>query len=130
MQGLQKEYTGKGVVWLSVNSSAKGKQGFLTPEAANSLVSEKGAAPTAVVLDPEGVLGRLYGARTTPHMFVINPEGTLIYAGAIDDTDSTNSDDIPGAKNYVKAALDEALTGKAVTSADTEPYGCSVKYRS
>jgi peroxiredoxin len=130
MQGLQKEYTAKGVVWLSINSSAQGKQGYLTPEEANAVMAEKGAASTATILDSRGVLGRLYGARTTPHMFVVDPKGMLIYAGAIDDTDSTKPDDIPRSTNYVKQALDEAMAGKQVTNGDTEPYGCSVKYGS
>lgn len=130
MQKLQKKYTKKGVIWLSINSSAPGKQGHCSPEKANKLTKEKDAAPTAVLLDPDGKVGKLYGAKTTPHMFIINPEGILIYNGAIDDKPSTNVADIAKAKNYVQTALDEALAGKKVTIRATQPYGCSVKYKS
>jgi hypothetical protein len=128
MQELQKTYTGKGVIWLSVISSAPGKQGYLTPEEANSVTKEKGAAPTAVLLDPLGAVGKLYGAKTTPHMFIINADGVLVYNGAIDDTPSTDLADIATAKNYVQSALDELLAGKPVSEATSQPYGCSVKY--
>jgi peroxiredoxin len=128
MQRLQKKYTGQGVVWLSIISSAPGKQGYSTPEEANEAVKEKDASPTAVLFDSDGTVGRTYGARTTPHMFVVDPEGTLIYNGAIDDRKSTNVADIEGAKNYVATALDEAMSGRPVTVATSQPYGCSVKY--
>lgn len=128
MQKTQKAATAKGAVWLSVNSSAPGKQGALDGKAAAKVTADKGAAPTAVLLDPDGKVGKAYGAKTTPHMFVIDPKGTVVYAGAIDDKPSTDQDDVAGAKNYVLAALDEAMAGKAVTSASTQPYGCSVKY--
>ncbi len=128
MQELQKTYTGKGVIWLSVISSAPGKQGYLTPEEANSVTKDKGAAPTAVLLDPQGAVGKLYGAKTTPHMFIINADGVLVYNGAIDDTPSTDLADIAAAKNYVQSALDELLAGKPVSEATSQPYGCSVKY--
>jgi alkyl hydroperoxide reductase subunit AhpC len=128
MQKLQKDYTGKGVVWLSLNSSGQGKEGFHTAAEINSLLSEKGAAPSAYLSDTNGKVGHQYGARTTPHMFVIDPKGTLVYAGGIDDKPSTDQADIPGATNYVAAALDEALAGKKVATAVTKPYGCSVKY--
>jgi len=128
MQNLQKKYTGKDVVWYSIVSSAEGKQGYYPPEEANELTTEKGAAPTAVLIDAGGEVGRLYGARTTPHMFIINPEGTLIYNGAIDDTRSTDVEDIKTATNYVSAALDEAMSGQAVSVATSQPYGCAVKY--
>lgn len=128
MQKTQKAATGKGAVWLSVNSSAPGKQGAMDGKLAAKMVADKGAAPTAVLLDPDGKIGHAYGAKTTPHMFVIDPKGTLVYAGAIDDKPSTDQDDVKTAKNYVLAALDEAMAGKAVTSASTQPYGCSVKY--
>jgi peroxiredoxin len=130
MQRLQKAYTGKGVVWLSVNSSAQGQQGFHTASEVNALLKEKGAAPTAYLIDTDGKVGHLYGARTTPHMFVVDPKGTLVYAGGIDDRPSTDQADIQGATNYVSAALDETLAGKAVTVASSKPYGCSVKYSS
>jgi peroxiredoxin len=128
MQSLQKTYTGKGVVWLQVSSSAPGKQGAYDAARAAALSREKGAASTAYLLDPAGTVGRLYGAKTTPHMFVIDPKGTVIYAGGIDDTPSTDVEDIARAKNYVSAALDEALAGKPVTVISSQPYGCSVKY--
>jgi peroxiredoxin len=128
MQSLQKKYTSKGVIWLSVISSAKGKQGSSTSEAINKLTSEKKANPTAVLLDSDGTVGKLYGAKTTPHMFVINPKGLLVYAGAIDDKPSTDVEDVVAAKNYVSAALDESMAAKPITTASTQSYGCSVKY--
>src|SRR5689334_18979348 len=128
MQKLQKEWTAKGVVWLTVISSAPGKQGFVTPAQENDYLKSQNAAPTAVLMDPAGTLGHLYDAKTTPHMFIIDPQGTLIYQGAIDDRPSTDQADIAGAKNYVNAALTEAMSGKPVTEAATRPYGCSVKY--
>jgi peroxiredoxin len=129
MQKLQKSYTGKGVVWLSINSSAPGKQGALTAAKALTLVKDKGSSPTAFLLDTEGTVGQAYGAKTTPHMFIIDRDGKLIYSGAIDDRPSTDQADIAPARNYVQAALDEALAGKPVTTASSQPYGCSVKYR-
>lgn len=129
MQKLQKAYTGQGVVWLSINSSAEGKQGWFAPDRINALMQEKGAAPTAYLVDTDGTVGRAYGAKTTPHMFVVDAKGAVIYAGGIDDTPSTDQADIATAKNYVRAALDEALAGKPVTTASSAPYGCSVKYR-
>ncbi|MBM4247599.1 MAG: thioredoxin family protein [Deltaproteobacteria bacterium] len=128
MQRLQKKWTGRDVVWLSINSSAPGKQGNYPPEEANELTSDKGAAPTAVLLDPDGTVGRAYGAKTTPHMFVVDPKGVLIYAGGIDDKPSTDPADVGAARNHVDHALTEALDGKPVTVAASTPYGCSVKY--
>lgn len=128
MQRLQETYTGKGVTWLSINSSAPGKQGHLTPETAKAFVAERGAVSTAILLDPDGTVGRAYGAKTTPHMFIINPQGVLIYAGAIDDTPSPDPADVEGARNYVAAALDAALAGEPVATPQSKPYGCSVKY--
>lgn len=130
MQRLQKAYRDKGVVWLAVNSSAEGKQGYHTAAEIGALLKEKGSAPTAYLIDTPGTVGQLYGARTTPHMYVIDPKGTLVYAGGIDDRPTTDVADIEGATNYVKAALDETLAGKPVTTAVTKPYGCSVKYAS
>lgn len=129
MQSLQKEVTGKDVVWLSVASSAKGKEGYFTAKGWEKLYKEKDMASTAVLLDPDGKVGHLYGAKTTPHMFIINPEGLLIYKGAIDDKRSTDAAEVKTAKNYVRQALDEALAGKPVSEASTEAYGCSVKYK-
>lgn len=128
MQRLQRAATQRGVIWLSIDSSAPGKQGHLTPEAANAFVAQRGAAPTAVLLDPEGAIGRRYGAKATPHMFVINPAGVVIYAGAIDDIPSADPADVVRASNYVQRALDEAMTGHAVSTPETSAYGCSVKY--
>ena len=128
MQKLQKEFTGKDVVWLSIVSSAPGKQGHMSPEETNKAKTESESAATAVLLDEEGTVGRLYEAKTTPHMFVVNPDGVLIYMGAIDSVKSPDPADIAGAKNYVKQALDEAMAGKAVSEPVTTAYGCGVKY--
>jgi peroxiredoxin len=128
MPGLQSRYTGKDVVWLSINSSAPGKQGNYPPEKANELSSEKKSAATYVLLDPEGTVGRLYGAKTTPHMYVIDGAGVLRYEGAIDSVSSTDKDDIAGATNYVAAAVDALKGGKPVDPSVTQAYGCAVKY--
>lgn len=128
MQTLQKRYTEKGVVWLAINSSAKGKQGYCTAEVANKVVKERGATPTAFLLDHDGAVGHLYGAKTTPHMFIIDKQGVLIYQGAIDDKPSTKLQDVKAAHNYVAEILDELLAGKKVSPKATQPYGCSVKY--
>jgi hypothetical protein len=117
-----------GLVWLTILSSATGKEGYVTADEENAYLKEQSAAPTAALLDPQGTIGHLYGAKTTPHMFIVNPQGKLIYAGAIDDHPTTDESDIQGAKNYVSAALTEATSGKPVSSASTTPYGCSVKY--
>ncbi len=128
MEKLQKYWTGKGVIWFTVISSAPGEQGYVTAEQENDYVKKMNAAPTAVLLDPKGDLGHLYGAKTTPHMYVINPQGQLIYEGAIDDKPTTDQSDIAGATNYVTAALEQAMAGRPVAIATTRPYGCSVKY--
>lgn len=129
MQSLQKEFAAKSVIWLSINSSAAGEQGHFPPEKVDELTRQKGASPTAVLLDTDGKVGHRYGARTTPHMYIINPDGVLIYQGAIDDKASTDPEDIPDSKNYVRAALSEAMAGQPVTIPTTKSYGCSVKYR-
>ena len=129
MQSQQKELTGKGAVWLSVISSAPGKQGYVDAAGANALTKSRGAAPTAVLLDPAGDVGHKYEAKTTPHMYVVAPDGKLIYMGGIDSIPSSDADDIAKAKPYVKVALSEAMAGKPVTDASTKPYGCSVKYQ-
>lgn len=129
MQRLQKEWIAKGVVWLTVISSAPGTQGFVTPTQENEYLKTMKADPTAVIMDPGGSLGHLYSAKTTPHMFVIDPKGTLIYNGAIDDHPTTDESDIASSKNYVSLALTEAMSGKPVTDPATRPYGCSVKYK-
>lgn len=128
MQGLQKEYTAKDVVWLSINSSAAGKEGNYPSDKTNEMTKEKDAAPTAVLLDADGKVGKLYGAKTTPHMYIVSPQGLLVYQGAIDDKPSADPADIPSSVNYVKTALDEAMAGKAVSVSTTKSYGCSVKY--
>ena len=128
MQSLQKKYAARGVVWLTINSSAPGKQGHFSTGEWKSLLQEKGSRATATLLDPDGTVGRTYSAKTTPHLFIVSPEGFLIYQGAIDDVSSTNPDDIPDARNYVAQALDEAMSGKPVSMESTRAYGCSVKY--
>lgn len=128
MQSLQKKYTAKGVVWVSIISSAKGKQGYLHAEEVPGLLKAKGIHSTQFLLDPKGTVGKAYQAKTTPHMFIIDKAGVLAYAGAIDDTPSTDPADIKGSKNYVSTALDELLAGKKVTLTTTKAYGCSVKY--
>ena len=128
MQRLQKEWTGKGVVWFTVISSAPGTQGFVTPTQENEYVKQMNAVPTAVLMDPQGTLGHLYAAKTTPHMYIIDPGGTLIYNGAIDDHPTSDPADIASSKNYVSTALSQAMTGKPVSDRATRPYGCSVKY--
>lgn len=130
MQALQKKWTDAGVVWLSVVSSAPGTQGHVDGAGADALTRERGAAPSAVLLDPDGTMGRAYGAKTTPHMFVINEAGTVVYAGAIDDTPSANPADIATARNYVDGALSDLAAGRSVAVQSSRPYGCSVKYRS
>ena len=129
MQKLQEELTAKGVVWLSIDSSAPGLEGNLTAEQAEKKIAEWKTKQTALVLDPDGKAGRSYGAKNTPHMFVINPEGKIIYEGAIDSKATPNPSDIAGSTNYVKVALEESLAGKTVSNANTKPYGCSVKYK-
>jgi hypothetical protein len=126
-QAMQRDYA-KRVVWLSVVSSAPGKQGFTTAEQADRLTREKGAAPTGVIRDTTGTLGRLYAARNTPQYAIIDPQGVLRYAGAIDDKPTPRVSDIAGATNYVRAALDAGLAGRPIAVAQTQPYGCDVKY--
>ena len=128
MEFLQREWTAKGVVWLTVISSAPGEQGYVTPAEEAEYLKQMHAAPTAVILDPAGTIGRMYEAKTTPHMFVIDPTGKLIYQGAIDDKPTTDVADIKTAHNYLNEALTAAMAGKPVPVAVTRPYGCSVKY--
>ena len=130
MQKLQKEYTDKGVVWLTIDSNAPGTEGNLTPEQAQKIATSWKTQQTALLLDPDGKVGRAYGAKNTPNMVIINPEGKIAYEGAIDSKATPNPADIPSSTNYVKAALDESLAGKAVSTPQTKPYGCSVKYKS
>lgn len=128
MQATQKDAVAQGAVWLSVISSKPGAQGHVNGAGANQLSTDRSAAPSHVLLDEKGEIGRLYDAKTTPHMFVIAPDGQLIYHGAIDNVPSSDPADIAGATNYVKLALAEAKAGKPLTTASTKPYGCSVKY--
>ncbi|HEX8569884.1 MAG TPA: thioredoxin family protein [Caulobacteraceae bacterium] len=129
MQALQREATKDGVVWLSIVSSAPGQQGHVNGAAAKQLTASRGAAPTAVLLDPSGAVGRLYGAKTTPHMFVINPQGRLVYAGGIDDVPTANPADLKRAKQLVRLALADVKAKRAVAIASSKPYGCAVKYK-
>ncbi len=128
MQGMQEKYTGKDVVWLSINSANPEHNDYKSAEESNKLTEKHGAKPTAIILDEDGKVGKMYGAKTTPHMYVIDKEGKLAYMGAIDSKKSTNADDIAGATNYVAAAVDALLEGKAIETASTQPYGCGVKY--
>ncbi|MFO8173338.1 MAG: thioredoxin family protein [Longimicrobiales bacterium] len=128
MQALQERYTAEDVVWFSVVSSAPGKQGYYPPAEMRAQNEENGNRASAVLLDPEGTVGLMYGAQTTPQMYVIDPHGTLLYNGAIDDNPSSRVSDIEGAKNYLVQAMEEAMAGRAVSEPSTQPYGCSVKY--
>jgi peroxiredoxin len=128
MESLQKQWTGKGVVWLSILSSAPGEQGYETPAQENAYMKKMNASPTAALLDSTGAIGHLYDARTTPHMFVINPAGKIVYQGALDDKPTPDPSSLKGADNYVSDALNAAMAGKPVAVAVTKPYGCSVKY--
>jgi peroxiredoxin len=130
MQSLQREFTAKGVIWLSIDSSAPGEQGNYPAEELNKISAQDGAARTALLLDPAGEVGRLYRAKTTPDMYIIDPKGILVYKGAIDNKRSTDLADVKTATNYVKVALDAAMAGKSVPTTTTQPYGCSVKYAS
>jgi alkyl hydroperoxide reductase subunit AhpC len=129
MQKLQKEWTAKGVVWFTVLSSGPGKQGYVTANEENDYLAKMKAAPTAALLDPSGEIGHAFDAKTSPQMVVINPQGILIYSGAIDDKPTTDLGDVATAKNYVSEALQESMAGKPVETSTTRPYGCSVKYQ-
>ena len=129
MQALQRKYTGEGDVWLTIASSAPGEQGYVTPAEAKADLARWRASPSDFLLDPEGVVGRLYDARATPHMVVIDRNGRVAYMGAIDDAPSTRLADVKTANNYLVAALDEIAAGKPVTVAATQAYGCSIKYK-
>lgn len=128
MQTLQQEATASGVVWLQVISSAPGEQGYLDGPGALERVQTDSANPTATLLDPAGVMGHAYGARNTPHMFIIGSDGRVLYQGAIDDRPSARPASLEGANNYVRAALADIAAGRPVQVAETTPYGCSVKY--
>jgi peroxiredoxin len=128
MQGLQKEYGAKEVVWLAINSTNATSSEFKSPAQMSDWMKSQSAVPAATLIDSTSATGRAYGAKTTPHMFIVDPAGQLIYQGAIDDKRSANPADARTANNYVRAALTEALAGKPVSVARTTPYGCSVKY--
>ena len=130
MPATQKAATDKGVVWLAINSTERAATDYLKPEALDAWMKSQKAAPTAVLMDEDGLIGQVYGARTTPHIFIIDPKGTLVYAGGIDSIPSARPADIEKATNYVKAGLSEALAGKPISAATTQPYGCSIKYKS
>ena len=130
MQGTQKETGAKGVVWLAINSTENTSYDYLVPAQLASWVTQQKAAPTQTLMDEEGTVGKAYGARTTPHMYIVNPQGTLIYAGGIDSIASSRPDDIRTAVNYVKQGVREALAGQPLSNATTRPYGCSIKYKS
>lgn len=128
MQKTQAAAHEQGAKWVTIVSSAEGKQGYVSPEEAAKIVEENGAHIDAKILDPSGAIGHMYDAQTTPHMFVINAEGTLVYAGAIDDNSSPKHDTVEGATNYVLAALDNLKAGEPVATSTSQPYGCAVKY--
>lgn len=129
MQSLQKRFVNKGVVWLCICSSAEGRQGYKTAKEHIASFKKKESAPSAVLIDADGKVGKLYGAKTTPHMYIIGKDGALVYAGAIDDNPGFNKEEIKSAKNYVKIALNEILAGEPVSKSETKAYGCSVKYK-
>ena len=130
MPATQKDATGKNVVWLSINSTEKASSDYLEPARLSAWLAERKAVPTAVLMDEEGTVGKSYGARTTPHMYIVNPQGVLVYAGGIDSIPSARPADIEKATNYVKTGLAQALAGQPITEAATRPYGCSIKYKS
>ena len=129
MQSLQKEFTAKGVVWLSINSTETGSRDYLAPAKLMAWKAEKKGSASAVLMDESGNIGKLYSAKTTPHMYIVSPQGLLVYAGAIDSVPSARTDDIKTATNYVRQGLNEALSGKAISTSSTRAYGCSVKYK-
>ena len=130
MPATQKAATARGVVWLAINSTERAASDYLQPAALDSWMKTQSAAPTAVLMDVDGTIGQAYGARTTPHLFIIDPKGTLVYAGGIDSVPSARPDDIKVATNYVSQALGEAFGGQPISAAATRPYGCSIKYKS
>ncbi|WP_225782576.1 thioredoxin family protein [Xenophilus sp. Marseille-Q4582] len=129
LPATQKAATDRGVVWLAINSTERAASDYLPPDRLAAWMKEQKAAPTAVLMDEDGVLGQAYGARTTPHLFIIDPQGTLVYAGGIDSIASARVDDIQHATNYVNQALGEALGGKPISAASTKAYGCTIKYK-
>lgn len=130
MQGTQKEVTGQGVVWLAINSTENASVDYLAPEQMGRWMQTQQAAATRTLMDEDGGVGKAYGARTTPHMYIVDPKGRLIYAGGIDSIPSSRIDDIKSAVNYVKQGVRQALAGQPIAAANTRPYGCSIKYKS
>ncbi len=130
MQGLQKEFTAKKVVWLAINSTDTDHVDYMSGKQLTDWGKEKSASPSAMLMDESGSIGQAYGAKTTPHMYIINPQGQLVYAGGIDNKPSARAEDVKTATNHVRVALGEALAGKPVSQAVTQPYGCTVKYKS
>lgn len=130
MAATQQDAAGKGVVWLSINSTEAGSWDYMQPAKLVAWQKERKVQPTATLMDEEGTVGKAYGARTTPHMYIVDPEGKLVYAGGIDSIPSSSKDDIARAVNYVRQGLAEATAGKTITAATTRPYGCSIKYKS
>jgi len=130
MQATQKEVTAKGVVWLAINSTETGSPDYLEPKKLADWMTGQKAAPTRTLMDAEGSVGRAYGARTTPHLYIVNPQGKLVYAGGIDSIASSRADDIKSAVNYVKQGITQALAGQPLSHPTTRPYGCSIKYKS
>ncbi len=130
MQGTQKEVTGKGVVWLAVNSTETASYDYMAPDKLAGWMTQQKAAPTRTLMDVEGTVGQAYGARTTPHMYIISPQGQLMYAGGIDSIPSSSADDVKKAVNYVKQGVNQALAGQPLSNPTTRPYGCSIKYKS
>jgi peroxiredoxin len=128
MQALQKDVTGQGIIWLTIISSAPDTQGYVLPKEADELTRKRNASPTAVLLDPTGTVGKMYGATNTPHMYVVDKAGTLVYAGAIDDKPTSRRSDVPNARNYVREALAAVTAGQPVKTPLTRAYGCTVKY--
>ncbi|RYX97091.1 MAG: redoxin domain-containing protein [Comamonadaceae bacterium] len=129
MQATQKEAVGKGAVWLAINSTEGASADYLAPAKLAGWMAEKQAAPTATLMDASGKIGQLYGARTTPHLYIVNPQGQLVYAGAIDSIASARVDDIRTATNYIRQGLAEGLAGKPLSVATSRAYGCSIKYK-
>lgn len=130
MQGTQKEVTGKGVVWLAINSTAESHPDYLAPPQLARWMAGQNAVPSSTLMDEDGTVGKAYGARTTPHMYIVNPAGVLVYAGGIDSIPSARADDVKTAVNYVKQSIEDSLAGKPLRNAVTRPYGCSIKYKS
>lgn len=130
MASTQQDATAKGAVWLSINSTETGSWDYMAPAKLVAWQKERKLQPTATLMDEEGSTGRAYGARTTPHMYIVDPQGKLVYAGGIDSIPSSDADDIKKAVNYVKQAVGEATSGKQISAATTRPYGCSIKYKS